>query len=896
MPARRVPPDFGITFLLVSLALTLVSFTVSALLAPKPDLEDARAADLGDFRVPTATEGRVLPLIWGTVVVDGPNVIWYGNLSTQSIKKKVKTGYFSSKRITIGFQYRLSMQFGLCHGVIDGISKIRYGKMFTLYDGGLTKSDILIDLAGLFGGSGDQPGQAGGFQARIVVNDGSQTTRDPHLVAILGSDLLPSYEGTAHLVMKSLSGSSDLGAYVGDTAQLREIEFVTSRFPDNLGLTGNNHIVNSLDANPAEVIYEILTNSDWGLGFGLTEIDLSNFNAVGEQLFTEGQGFSFNLTSSRPAVEIVREVERQIDGVLFLDITSGQFKIKLARADYDIDLVPQLDPSNVVEVKNFKRGDWAETKNEVRVPFNDASQDYKQTYALAQDPANFEIQGERKISTVRFPGVKDGTLASKLAIRELRTLSFPLASATVVVNRTGFDVTPGDVIALTWPDLGLTKLPMRVGDISFGKLSDGKISLTCVQDVFRPETPTMDDAQATNFADPLAGADPLPTTDQRVIELPRLVAHKMDEGSTDLRYHLLALAGDSGGIGSAFTYQVIGDLSPFSSFDLDFGLFDGFASLGQLRSALVGFTDAMPAQGSGSVVVDPAGTNSLDDVIGAILASDTESTFDGVAVIDPGTSDEEWIICTAITDDGGGISLDNVIRGALDTVPKAHSSGAPVWLVWTGGVWPISNEFSPSDIIRLKYLPRSINDFVSEGEATALSDFTLPSTDEDRIGKPYAPNELSINGTTRPTTADADTTLPVAGVPGLELEWTRRDFSASKVINQALGQDDNGNTDWSNLAGENEDLRWRVWLYDLDDTPSPTGRGDAFLMLTTASGAQVSGIEIERDNDIRSNTVSGDVPTSMMFEIESFHDHPAADNRAFEPLFFTCGVTSTTQP
>lgn len=69
---------------LIQLAILIVSSYVSAALAPKPP--KPKPASLTDFDVPTAEEGRPVPVVFGTVWVTGPNVIWYGHLRTEAIK------------------------------------------------------------------------------------------------------------------------------------------------------------------------------------------------------------------------------------------------------------------------------------------------------------------------------------------------------------------------------------------------------------------------------------------------------------------------------------------------------------------------------------------------------------------------------------------------------------------------------------------------------------------------------------------------------------------------------------------------------------------------------------------------------------------------------------------
>jgi uncharacterized membrane protein len=64
----------------------VVSLALSMALAPKPP--KPAPASIQDFDVPTAEEGRPIPVVFGTVLITGPNVIWYGDLRTSPIKTK----------------------------------------------------------------------------------------------------------------------------------------------------------------------------------------------------------------------------------------------------------------------------------------------------------------------------------------------------------------------------------------------------------------------------------------------------------------------------------------------------------------------------------------------------------------------------------------------------------------------------------------------------------------------------------------------------------------------------------------------------------------------------------------------------------------------------------------
>lgn len=71
---------------LIYIAIVIVSAFVASALAPKPP--KPRPAALSDFDVPTAEDGRPLPMVFGSPTVTGSNVIWYGDLSSSPIRTK----------------------------------------------------------------------------------------------------------------------------------------------------------------------------------------------------------------------------------------------------------------------------------------------------------------------------------------------------------------------------------------------------------------------------------------------------------------------------------------------------------------------------------------------------------------------------------------------------------------------------------------------------------------------------------------------------------------------------------------------------------------------------------------------------------------------------------------
>ncbi len=68
------------------IAVFTVALVVSYATMPKPQSQPP--AGLGDIKAPTAEEGREIPVLFGTRLLEAPNVVWYGHLRTEAIRKK----------------------------------------------------------------------------------------------------------------------------------------------------------------------------------------------------------------------------------------------------------------------------------------------------------------------------------------------------------------------------------------------------------------------------------------------------------------------------------------------------------------------------------------------------------------------------------------------------------------------------------------------------------------------------------------------------------------------------------------------------------------------------------------------------------------------------------------
>ncbi len=67
-----------------NLLLLIITSVISAALAPRP--KPPQPASMDDAQVPTAEDGREIPVVFGTCWISGPNVLWYGDMGTEAIR------------------------------------------------------------------------------------------------------------------------------------------------------------------------------------------------------------------------------------------------------------------------------------------------------------------------------------------------------------------------------------------------------------------------------------------------------------------------------------------------------------------------------------------------------------------------------------------------------------------------------------------------------------------------------------------------------------------------------------------------------------------------------------------------------------------------------------------
>lgn len=71
----------------IQIAIGLTIAVVGYVLTPQP--KRSKPPEARDLEAPTADAGRPIPVVFGTMDIRGPNILWYGELETRQYEVDV---------------------------------------------------------------------------------------------------------------------------------------------------------------------------------------------------------------------------------------------------------------------------------------------------------------------------------------------------------------------------------------------------------------------------------------------------------------------------------------------------------------------------------------------------------------------------------------------------------------------------------------------------------------------------------------------------------------------------------------------------------------------------------------------------------------------------------------
>jgi hypothetical protein len=753
-----------------ALIIYAVLFVAAELLRPKPDIENAKAATFEEFGIPSTDPKRPISIVWGRTRVTGPGIVWYGDYRTIAIEEEVKTGLFSKKSVTTGYIYNIGVQLGIARAV-DAFEAFDWDdeRLVTFSPELVPPSTIgvqlLIDEPDFLGGE-EGASAGGGIQGFFRFYRGSINQTTSGYLSQFQTPVTPAYKHLAMVIYE--------GPQIGTQPRISAPAFIVNRYPNGLGLTAGREKVGS-GANPMNVIFELMTDDDFGVTIDVADINVTNFTTIANQLFDELHGYSNTWAQKSEAKAVIDDILRQIDATLFMEYTTGQFEVRLVRDPNIVSpFVPLiLNESNVVELTSFRRVNWSETTNRIVVNWKDPEIAQTPSPAVQDDMANQRIQARNVVATFNHPGIDNPLLAAQVAAREIRANSFPLAIVSLVANRDAIDLRPGDVFELQWDELGISTMIMRVLAVAIGSDINIRIRIDCAQDVYSLGNTIYAEPGASLWFNP-ASIEPLASKADDVFEAPLLldrsspvVSPTTPDTEDFSRIVLLPVPNQSNVI--SFRMMFAGPGSPAVT-NGQVGDFPQMCPSGVLVNA-ISLQDFIDPLSPNTMLL--SGFNNFRDLRTATAADIVDLLANLFRI-----GDEFFSFETTILNSDGTVTLTGIHRAKLDSLPAPHgvSPDSRVFFMglntqFAGGI--SDQRWSNGRSGAVSARTNTTRGRLSVGAATVRS-FTSTA----RVRRPYPPKNLEIEvpavSSESPAIANSPA-LPAAFYPN-RLNLPRGDF------------------------------------------------------------------------------------------------------------------------
>lgn len=494
--------------------------------------------------------------------------------------------------------------------------------------------------------------------------------------------------------------------------------------------------ISEADLNPAHIIREYLTNTLWGKGTSSSLINDESFKKSADTLFTESMGMSIAWSESKTGKEFVDNVLEHINGELYVDRLTGFWNLMLIRDDYDVDTLVHLTESLYKKV-SFKRRTLSECVNQVTVTYYDRERSKNSTQTI-QDIGRISQQNGVVSQNVEYLGFSNSAIASRVALRDLKTLSAELASIEFDVDESDVENWhKGYVFKFSNYRYGLSEAVFRVTEIKFGDGINNTVSIKAVEDSFSspmqavieylPPTPNNKSAK-----DALAIAFEVP-----YIEL----VEQYGQDQIDAK---LSNNPDLSFVGLAAVRP--------NNFHINASLYSD-AGAGFVEEAALDFC--------------PSATLKAD--IGYLDTSfevENISEFELLQANNRLQIDDEFV---AFVSFDSATNILTVKRGVADTVPAKHLKSAKIY-GWDSYSGLDKTEYSNGETVAMKALTLTGSDILTLSEATAHSVKCVA-----RAIRPYPPANVKIGGEYYPTKRFAGS-IEITWVDRNRLQQTGSDY------------------------------------------------------------------------------------------------------------------------
>lgn len=656
-------------------------------------------------------------------------------------------------------EYRMSIHVGIGHA-LDAVTEIRVDEKVAWSGRVETNTAVNINRPELFGGQRKEGGLVGTVQF-LMGRDDQVLPAAAAARYRLAPDDCPAHRGVTTLMFHgsgmvstgrpgewdgSLFGLITAAGQTYDNSGFlwkmnspviaQKIEVTGVRAPK--GLDPATAMIGP-DANPIHMIYECLVDDEWGMGGAPSLIDKAGFEIEAGRIFGEKMGFSFWWMRQQSIEDFVTEILDHIQATIFVNPNSGLLSVKLLRDDYDIATLRHITPDNAT-LSNFKRRSSGEIVNEMTVSFTNPETE-KSESITAQDIASIESQRGQKVAGSRdYYGFRNRELATTVLARDLRASTAPLISAEAKLDRSGWDVLPGEVMLMSWPRRHVNAVVVRAGKVSYGKPKDSAIRVSLMQDVFSLSKPAITVLPGSGWENPSVDPQPL---EMRLFTVPAFFAR-----NAEIQSGQVELGPNEALVGA------LADSETYDSFDYEL-VSESVSANGDVVITSKGAMSMTPL----AILTATMGAAATSVLPFALFPIAEETPrVGGFVFIGYGDTNQEIALVTGRTAAGWVIA-----RGVLDTVPKTWAVGTPVWLV-NPGARIVDNQtiYAEGSTATYRGLDRTARGLLGYDDAPSISTVVT-----DRAHLPLRPANVRLNGVAFGSTA-------IGSATSAQLSWAIR--------------------------------------------------------------------------------------------------------------------------
>ena len=378
--------------------------------------------------IQTSVYGMAIPIIYGKCRI-APNMIWYGDFIGYGVESSGGGKGGSEGGATNEQNYRCALMLGLCEGPIDSVTA-------------------------------------------LWKNDAKNTSPSTQWTIKTGAYAQAAWTYLTNKHKKEELGYSGLALMARNDVQLGDTASLPNYNVEILGVSPYNKAGSIYDANPKDIITDLLSNAYYGAGFPSAKLDLADYSTYCQ---ATGSFLSLAISQQQSAAQWIKQILESTNSQAVW--SGGKLKVvplydagsvTANGQTYTPSLAAQyaITSGDIKEPIRLRRKSPQDQYNHVQVEYVDRSRDYNVCTVEAKDDGHISNFGLRTKEPVRLHGIMTASQArieAQLLLQREISISnefeFTLSPRFCLLE-------PLDIISITDVYLGLSALKVRITQIN----------------------------------------------------------------------------------------------------------------------------------------------------------------------------------------------------------------------------------------------------------------------------------------------------------------------------------------------------------------------------------------------------------------------------------------------